>query len=331
MNKFAFVPAALALLSAGALAQTNVTVYGIVDAGLVRESGGPAGSVTNISSGIASGSRIGFKGKEDLGGGLSALFTIENGFNADTGAAGQGGLIFGRQAFVGLAGGFGTVTLGRQYTPYYKTLRDIGDPFGAVSLAGRSGNLFATNTRANNMVEYLSPAFGGVRVDLAYAPGEVAGDSTRNRQFGASVGYAGGALTLQLAHHRIDNATATDKTRNTLASGNYKFGSVVGYVSYALNKGPGAADSRDMLAGVSVPVGPHKLLFSHVRHDDRAAPDMDASQWGVGYHVPLSKRTDVYAAYAVIRNRNGAAFKVGNATDTGSGDKAFNLGMRHNF
>ena len=331
MNKFAFLPAALALISTGALAQSSVTIYGIVDAGLVRESGGPAGSTTNISSGIASGSRIGFKGKEDLGGGLSALFTIENGFNADTGTAGQGGLIFGRQAFVGLSGGFGTATIGRQYTPYYKTLRDIGDPFGAVSLAGRSGNLFATNTRANNMVEYLSPAFGGVRVDLAYAAGEVAGDSTRNRQYGGSVGYAGGPLTLQLAHHRIDNATATDRTRNTLASGNYKFGKVIGYASFAVNKGPAAADSHDMLVGVAVPVGPHKLLFSHVRHDDRAAPDMDASQWGIGYHIPLSKRTDVYAAYAVISNDNGAAFRVGNATDTGSGDKAFNLGMRHNF
>jgi predicted porin len=331
MNKSAFLPAVLALLSSAALAQSNVTIYGIVDAGVVRESGGPAGSVTNISSGIASGSRIGFRGKEDLGGGLSAIFTLENGFNADTGAAGQGGLLFGRQAFVGLAGGFGTVTLGRQYSPYYKTLRDIGDPFGAVSLAGRSGNLFVTNTRTNNMVEYLSPAYAGVRVDLAYGAGETAGDSTRNRQLGGSIGYAGGPLTLQVAHHRIDNATATDKTRNTLVSGNYKFGPVTGYASFALNKGPAAADSRDMLAGVSVPVGPHKLLFSHVRHNDRAATNMDASQWGIGYHVPLSKRTDIYAAYARIRNRNGATFRVGNATDTGSGDKAFNLGMRHNF
>lgn len=331
MKKFALVPAALALMSAGALAQTNVTIYGIVDAGVVRESGGTAGSVTNISSGIASGSRLGFRGKEDLGGGLSAIFTLENGFNADTGQAGQGGLLFGRQAFVGLSGNFGTVTLGRQYTPYYKTLRDIGDPFGAVSLAGRSGNLFATNTRANNMVEYVSQAYSGVRVDLAWAPGEVAGDSTRSRQFGGSVGYTGGPLTLQAAYHRIDNATATDKVRNTLVSGNYKFAKVTGYASYAINKGPTTADSHDMLVGVAVPVGAHRLLFSHVRHDDRAARNMDANQWGIGYHVPLSKRTDVYAAYARIQNHNGAAFRVGNATDTGSGDKAFNLGMRHNF
>jgi predicted porin len=170
MNKSTSALALMSVLSAGALAQSNVTIYGIVDAGLVRESGGVAGSVNNLSSGVASGSRIGFKGKEDLGGGLTAVFQIENGFNVDTGAAGQSGLLFGRQAFVGLTGKFGAVTLGRQYTPYYKTLRDVGDPFGAVSLAGRAGNLFATNTRTDNMVEYVSPSFAGMRADLAYVP-----------------------------------------------------------------------------------------------------------------------------------------------------------------
>ncbi|MET0581736.1 MAG: porin [Pseudoxanthomonas sp.] len=323
--------ALLATVSTGALAQTSVSIYGIVDAGVVRESGGPDGSVTNISSGVASGSRLGFKGKEDLGGGLAAVFTIESGFKIDTGESGQGGTLFGRQAFVGLAGEFGTVTVGRQYTPYYKTLRDIGDPFGAVSLAGRSGNLFTTNTRANNMVEYLSPTFGGVKVDLVYSAGEAPGDSTRNRQTGGSVGYAKGPLTIQLAHHRIENATATDTTKNTLLSGNYKFKPVTVYGSYAVNKGPGPADSKDMLAGVAVPFGTNKLLFSHVRHDDETAADNDASQWGIAYHVQLSKRTDIYVAYAVIDNRNAADFTVGNATDTGTGDKAFNLGVRHNF
>ncbi|QOL48746.1 porin [Massilia litorea] len=331
MNKSTIGLALLAACSTSAMAQSSVSIYGIVDAGLVRESGGPDGAVTNISSGIASGSRLGFKGKEDLGGGLSAVFGLEAAFNADTGASGQGGVLFGRQAFVGLNGKFGAVTLGRQYTPYYKTLRDIGDPFGAVSMAGRSGNLFATNTRANNMVEYVSPVFAGLRADLAWAPGEVAGDSARSRQLGGSVGYAAGPLTIQLAHHRIENPTATDRTRNTLVSANYAFKPVTVYASYAVNKGPAAADSKDMLAGVSIPFGANKLLFSHVRHNDDTAANNDARQWGVAYDYFLSKRTDIYIAYAVIDNRNGAAFRVGNATDTGTGDKAFNLGLRHNF
>lgn len=331
MKQSLFALAIAALCSANALAQSSVAVYGVVDAGLVHERGGPDGSVTNLSSGIASGSRLGFKGREDLGGGLAAVFLLENGFNADTGAAGQGGLLFGRQAYVGLSGRFGAVTLGRQYSPYYKTLRDIGDPFGAVSLAGRAGNLMATNTRTDNMVEYVSPLFGGVRADLAYGAGEAPGDSTRNRSLGGSLGFARGPVTVQAAFHRIDNATATDSTRNALLSANYKFAVLTAYLSYAVNKGTGPADSRDAVAGVSVPLGSSKLLLSHVRHDDRDAPNRNATQWGVGYLVELSKRTDVYAAYATIKNRNGATFRVGNATDRGTGDKAFNLGVRHNF
>lgn len=326
-----FAVAVTALCSANVLAQSNVSIYGIVDAGMVHESGGAAGSVTNLSSGIASGSRLGFKGREDLGGGLAAVFLLENGFNADTGAAGQGGLLFGRQAYVGLAGRFGAVTLGRQYSPYYKTLRDIGDAFGAVSLAGRAGNIMATNTRTDNMVEYVSPLFNGVRADLAYGAGENPGDSSRNRSLSGSLGYARGPITVQAAFHRIDNATATDFVRNSLLSANYKFPVLTAYLSYAINKGTGTADSRDMVAGVSVPFGKSKLLVSHVRHDDRDVVDRDATQWGVGYLVELSKRTDIYSSYASIKNRNGAAFRVGNATDRGTGDKAFNLGVRHNF
>ena len=146
----------------------------------MHESGGGTGSVNNLSGGIASGSRLGFKGKEDLGGGLSANFVIENGFNPDTGVAGQSGLLFGRQAYVGLYGNVGGVTLVRQYSPYYKVLRDVADPF-AAGLAGKAGNLMATNTRVNNMMEYVTPKLGGFSADAAYGFGEVAGDSAKSR------------------------------------------------------------------------------------------------------------------------------------------------------
>ena len=107
--------AALLALSGMTHAQTSVSIYGIVDAGLVRESGGPDGNVTGLGGGVASGSRLGFRGKEDLGGGLSANFLLENGFNSDNGTLGQGGLLFGRQMYVGLSGNFGAVRMGRQY------------------------------------------------------------------------------------------------------------------------------------------------------------------------------------------------------------------------
>lgn len=330
MKKSSIAIALLGLSSGAVFAQSSVSIYGIVDAGLVHESGGKAGSVNNLSGGIASGSRLGFKGKEDLGGGLSANFVIENGFNPDTGVAGQSGLLLGRQAFVGLSGNLGGVTLGRQYSPYYKVLRDVADPF-AAGLAGKAGNLMATNTRINNMIEYVTPKLAGFSADVGYGFGEVAGDSAKSRNLGAAIGYAQGPLNVKLAHHQLNNATATDKTSNTLLTCSYDFGVAKASLGYAINKGTGSADSNDAIAGVTVPFGASRVLASYIRHNDKTAANKDANQWAIGYIYSLSKRTDLYTSYAHISNSNGATFKVGNATDTGTGDKAFNLGVRHSF
>lgn len=330
MKKSAIALALIGISSGAVFAQSNVSIYGVVDAGLVHESGGATGSVNNLSGGIASGSRLGFKGKEDLGGGLSANFVIENGFNPDTGIAGQSGLLFGRQAYVGLSGNVGAVTLGRQYSPYYKVLRDVADPF-AAGLAGRAGNLLATNTRIDNMIEYVAPKLGGFSADAGYGFGEVAGDGAKSRNIGAAIGYAQGALNVKLAHHQLNNAAATDKTSNTLLAGSYDFGVAKASLGYAINKGAGTADSNDAIAGVSVPFGASKVLASYIRHNDKTTANKDANQWAIGYIYSLSKRTDLYSSYAHIRNSNGASYKVGNATDKGTGDSAFNLGVRHSF
>jgi predicted porin len=324
------VAAVLVTLPGLSIAQTNITIYGIIDAGLVRESGGPAGNVTALGGGVASGSRLGFKGKEDLGGGMSANFLMENGFNSDTGSLGQGGLLFGRQMYVGLSGKAGEIRFGRQYSPYYLALRDIADPF-AAGLAGRAGNIMATNTRVDNMVDYITPKVGGFFADLAYGFGEVAGDPKKSRSIGGAIGYAQGNLLASLSHHQLNNATASDRTKNTLLTARYKFGLLEGSLGYAVNKGIGTADSRDFIVGADVPFGISHLLVSYIRRDDRTPANRDARQWAVGYLYGLSKRTDLYFAYAKISNSNGAVFKVGNATDNGTGDKAFNLGVRHKF
>ncbi|WP_308610527.1 porin [Massilia frigida] len=115
MNKHVF--AVCGIFCNVAMAQSSVTVYGVADAALVKESGGVAGGVTKMVGGVEGGSRLGFRGTEDLGGGLAAIFTLEMGFNLDTGTSAQGGVAFGRQAFVGLNSKAGALTLGRQYTP----------------------------------------------------------------------------------------------------------------------------------------------------------------------------------------------------------------------
>lgn len=359
MKKTVLALAMLGGFAGAAVAQTSVNIYGILDAGFVRESGGGAGSVNKLTSGVASGSRLGFKGTEDLGGGLSALFVLENGLAVDTGAATQGGLLFGRQAFVGLGSGFGTVTLGRQYTPQYLTLAFV-DPF-STGTAGTAANLMPNtgkgSSRMDNTIKYVSPSFAGFTGELAYGFGEVAGDSSAGRQYGIALAYAGGPLSVRLGYHNRNNDTATtqaDEAKNTLLAATYDLNVVKLHAAYGHNKGlnsspirgvsasnpnpfgnafdpTASTDSRDFLVGVTVPLGAHTVLASYIRKDDKTGFNQDADQVAVGYRYALSKRTDLYAAYARISNDRGASYTVGSAIEAGSGDKAFNLGVRHAF
>lgn len=331
MQKYVISALALGLVSAVAQAQSSVTVYGVVDAGLVLERGGAAGNTQNISSGVGSGSRIGFKGKEDLGGGMTAGFVLENGFTVDTGAAGQGGLLFGRQAYVCLSSKqAGAVSMGRQYMPYYKALRDVADPF-VTGFAGNVQNIFFPSTRVDNSVEYITPRFNGFSADVLYGFGEVAGDSAKNRSIGGAVSYDNGPLSLVLAHHQRDNATATAHSRNTMLAGRYRIGGVTTHAAYSRNQDVLGNGSRDALLGVSVAVGADKLLASYVDRHDESPAHQRAHQVAVGYLHPLSVRTDLYAAYGHLVNRNGANFHVGTATDSGAGTTGLNLGVRHVF
>jgi predicted porin len=354
MKKILFVSALLAAAAPLTHAQTNVTIYGMIDMAVVRESGGVAGSATKVTSGTTGGSRLGFKGSEDLGNGLKALFLLENGFQGDTGAAGQGGLIFGRQVYVGLQGGFGTVLAGRQYTPHY-LVQVFADPFGSgwvgdtKNLLGTTGNSFS---RMDNTVKYLSPAVGGFSAELAAAPGEVSGDSASGRQLGGSVAWAKGPLQVRLGYHNRNNDTAalhgTENAKNTVLAAVYDFGRFKLHALYDWNRGlnssvlrstanpfgrPAIAstDSRDAMLGLTVPFGPHAFLASYIYKDDRTAFDQDASQIAFGYRYSLSKRTDLNLAYAKIDNRHGASYTVGSAIESGTGDSSAMVGIRHAF
>lgn len=329
MKKVLFTLFALGA-SCTALAQSSVTVYGVADAGLVVDKDAAGDRLTRVASGVASGSRIGFKGKEDLGNGLSALFVLEGGFNIDTGTSGQGGLLFGRQAYVGLSGKGGAVTLGRQYSPYYLALRDVADPF-VIGLAGTASNIMATNIRVDNMAQYTTPTWNKLSADLAYGFGEVADDNAKNRSLGGAVHYIDGPLNLTVTHHRKENALATAQTRNSLLAMRYDFGVAQANLGYADNRALDSSKSNDVLLGVSVPFGPTKVVASYIRHNDKSNLNRDAQQWAIGAYYALSKRSDLYTGYGHISNKNGATFVVGNATDNGTGNSGFNLGMRHLF
>lgn len=360
MNQKVIAAAVLACCATGASAQSAVTIYGIADAAFVGERGGVAGNGNKIVGGAASASRIGFRGNEDLGNGMTALFTLETGVRLDTGALDAANTLFNRQAFVGLKTRAGTVTLGRQYTPWHNTLAQVADPF-ATGYAGTSKNLFpdsGTNVRTSNTIVYSAPATAGFTGQLAYSLGEQAGSSKAGRQVGAAVGYSAGPLNVSLAYNNKNNQVAAapgvppvnrGSGRNTMLAANYDFKVVRVYAAFNVDKGFNSAplpntgnpfggvaptasiDGNEILLGLSAPVGTGTVLASMMRKDDKTAFNQDARAWGIGYLYPLSKRTNVYTAYGKVNNRNGAGYTVNNNSETGTGDSAFNLGLRHSF
>ena len=340
MKKTFLALAVLGAFAGTASAQSNVTIYGVVDAGITHENGA-AGSVTKLATGVQSGNRIGFKGSEDLGGGTKVNFQLENGFNADTGSIRQGGALFGRQAYVGFSGSFGAVNAGRQYNPVFIALDSI-DPFG-TGLTGSSTNLMASgangDVRTNNSLTYSSPDMNGFSFNGMYGLGEVAGDSSKSRYYALSVAYAKGPVAAYLAYDNANNATNTNSTKLLLVGGTYNFGPATLHLAYETEKDDAAMNYRDWMVGVSAPVGSGTIMASYINKNDRsgAAVSSGAKQFGLGYVYPLSKRTNIYTSYGHINNDAGAANVVGdassggNAVAAGNSSTAFTVGIRHKF
>ena len=323
---------------------SSVTLYGLMDAALVQERG-----LSKLTSGVSAGSRLGLRGTEALGDGWQAVFTLEAGLLSDTGRSDQAGQLFGRQAFVGLNSPVGMLTVGRQYNLQSQALTDVADPFEG-GMAGASTNVAGYSaTRIDNTVRYTSPEMRGVTATVMYGFGEHTGIAADQRSLGLALGYVNGPLTLRLARQSRGGEPGKADVNNTILAGNYNFGVATAFAGYGSNTGDGSSmffaenpygaaqapaqstDSRDAIVGVSVPLGATTLLASFIHKDDRDAANRDAQQLAVGATYALSKRSKVYLAYAHIRNRNGAAYMVGNATEVGSGDRAFNIGLRHAF
>jgi predicted porin len=200
--------AALGAVSYGAFAQSNVTLYGILDEGLgfVSNSGGK--QLYSMTSGNMQGNRWGLRGTEDLGAGMKAIFTIENGFDMSTGKLAQGGLEFGRQANVGLSSRYGAITLGRQYDSVvdYVGHFEFGDQFGG-SITAHTGDIdnFNNSYRVNNAVKFKSASFLGLTFGGLYSLGGIAGQPGRNQIYSLGAGYANGPLTLGIGYLNVRN------------------------------------------------------------------------------------------------------------------------------
>lgn len=337
MKKHLAALAALTGFAGIASAQSNVALFGLVDLGIQQTRLSPGPSKLELASGLQSGSRWGLKGTEDLGGGLSASFKLESGFDASTGAPGQGGRAFGRQAWVGLNGSFGSLKLGRQYTPLFGVL-DTVDPFdmGITGDGSGIGAVFRSGgVRTDNTVNYSIPNFHGLSGEVAYSFGEVAGSTSAGRQIGVGLTYEGGPLTLVFGHHNQNLVAGTapaGNSKTTAVGGMYDLKAVKLHAAYAVNKdNNGVAttvDSRDSMLGVSAPVGALSLLAAYIHHGDHLTARANANYWQLGATYDLSKRTNLYASYSTIRNDSAGATGSGVA---GADIRWLNAGIRHRF
>ncbi|PQV45609.1 porin [Paraburkholderia sp. BL21I4N1] len=230
------LPAGL-LLAAGAQAQSSVTLYGIADAGIayVHNAQGANGqnqsSLVKFSSGNVSGSRWGLKGTEDLGGGLAAVFQIENGYNLGTGTLGQGSREFGRKSVVGLSSStLGTVTLGRQYDPIVDLVQGLTEDnyFGGTFASPGDLDNYDNSLRVSNSIKYVSPLFAGFQVEALYGVGGVAGASGNGQTYSFGAAYANGPLSLGAGYFYANGGnTTTGNVRTWTSSSDTLFNTVI--------------------------------------------------------------------------------------------------------
>ncbi|WP_133647347.1 porin [Paraburkholderia flava] len=226
MKKSLLALAALGAFAGVAHAQSSVTLYGIIDEGFNINTNAGGKHLYNLSSGVLQGSRWGLRGTEDLGGGLKAVFVLENGFDVNTGKLGQGGLMFGRQAYVGLSSPYGTVTAGRQYDSVvdYVGPLEAGDQWGGY-IAAHPGDLdnFNNAYRVDNAVKFTSANYGGLTFGGLYSFGGVAGSFSRNQTFSLGAGYNNGPLVLGVGYLNARNPSSAtglfgNNTTSTAAS-----------------------------------------------------------------------------------------------------------------
>lgn len=333
------------VLPPAACAQSNVTIYGLIDLNLSHTRAGSQ-SRSALDHGELNGTRLGFRGSEDLGNGMKAIFTLEQGFDPSTGLLEQGGRTFGRQSFVGVEGGWGRLTLGRQYTPAFVAI----DPMDATGSADRSPGLLSRKTggikpayevRLDSMVKYRSPEFSGFSVDAAYwLGGKTATDSTARREgdgFGIAGLYKRGPLSASIVTQRIQRDSTGGKVRTDGFGLAYDFGPAKAYFAYTRDKesgsqGEGKARTYDV--GVEIKAGKQSTVaISYAdRNESNDAAAEDARGWSAYYMYDLSKRTTLYTGYSRLINKDDANYALGNFTPAAGGDpRVVMAGIRHKF
>ncbi|WP_432259538.1 porin [Cupriavidus sp. TMH.W2] len=363
-----FAGAVAAFVAGGVSAQSGVALYGIVDAGIEYQNNQPGGghSVTRLSAGNMSGNRWGLRGTEELGGGLKATFVLEGGFTIDDGKSAQSGRLFGRQAFVGLQGNWGALTLGRHQTPFY----DFGlrfDPMAISTNYSIIGQDAGFTSRADNSVKYVG-AFSGVTVSALYSfgsntgagsLGEVPGSARIGREYSTGLTYAAGSFSVGGIYDETNLGVAaagplTDaRIRRASLAGSFALGPAKTYAGYRWAQALGGATLPGNLGannvsnlywlGLGYQLTAVLSLTGAAYYQDFRGTRADPWSFVASADYTLSKRTDAYLNLGYTKNKDGSTLGLtaggagaiqGSGFGTVSGsENQFGavVGIRHKF
>lgn len=338
---------------AGPVTGSAVTLFGIVDVA-AQWGDGSINDRTRLVSGANSSSRLGFRGVEDLGGGLGAGFWLESGLNVDDGTGGGsntnntpagatangGALTFGRRSTVSLMGDWGELRLGRDFVATFRN-RDQTDPFGTngvgASMADAGSVIGVTSTRASNMIGYFLPAhrLGGFFGEAQYYLGESAtaddGDGWQAR-----LGYATKVWGVAAAYG-LTKFTQTATTGDAEAwniGGHWDFGWARLSAGYFKDKieSTGGLKADGWIIGAAIPFRVDQIRVAYSTYGTNAPGDPETRKLAVGYVYNISKRTAAYATYAHVDNRGGASLALGgSSTAPNRNSDGVDLGIKHSF
>lgn len=315
MKKSLLALAVLGMFAGAASAQSSVTIYGKLDQGLAKQIGSKDKEVRD-----AAGSRLGFRGQEDLGNGLSAVFTFEHRFDPDTGAQNSAAFWHG-QSWVGLRSGFGQLTLGRHYTAAYSEIQNAIEPFGGDTVAAlRNSSItpstapagatgFAAALRVANSVRY-ELVQGGLKVAATVA--EKTGGT--DRPWSVAGSYSAGPLFVGAGYE--DPSDEDDRILTVGAR--YTVGPATLRAGFSDARNTNDEKVRGYAIGANVTAGPGQVLVGYGTSKNRTTSTNLSKKFGIGYRYPLSKRTFLYTDFA--RDSVPTSNKTG-----------YDLGLQHNF
>ena len=372
MKKSLIALAALATVATAAQAQSNVTIYGVIDTGYAHVSNTTVDrSVSGLANGGLSTSRLGFRGVEDLGGGLKANFGLEAEFLADNGSqASTAEALFARESSVGLEGGFGALKLGRVNQFGYALLAKF-DAFGGNNVGGAVAT-GQRQARSENTVQYVTPKFNGIQAGVQTGTrtssttatyGEVVGEFDGNRTNSYFVSYDQGPLELAYIYSDEKDVNGEKYRDFNTAFARYNFGVarvVLGYVQQNIDRATAAAsttqanntssttfsstanrETQKMFLGVNVPMG-HTTLNAQVEQIEYKLENgtkRKPTVYTLGANYAFSKRTTAYAIYAQAIQDNGSAqdlvdsgkWSGFNGSIANKDKSAYTVGIRHTF